>query len=401
MAKIVVAKNSLPYPPTFGTDVVTYQLLKAIAAAHEVTLVAAVVDDGWRQHVDALRAMGIELVPVMMPNKKSAAHRVFFRVMYGLLSAITLSPREAWYFNFPTFRAAVQKAAATADLVQLEYWYLYPTGRALSGVKKVLMKLDAEFVTNRRDADEARSPWARLHRIARYHLRRRLEAKACRIFDEVLCISSVDAAMVQPFCPRPPRVVFPIVELPDASRLCRGFDRRTLVYFGNLRRGVNLQGLLRFLDHVYPRVRSAVPDVRLILRGEPPPPALRARAARDDSIELQAFGDDLPDVLENATATIVPLWIGSGIKIKVLTALSHGVPVVTTPVGAEGIAAEPGSEVLIGSSDEEIANHCITLLTDAARWNELARGARRYAERELDPAVRHPQIASLYAELAG
>jgi glycosyltransferase involved in cell wall biosynthesis len=192
-----------------------------------------------------------------------------------------------------------------------------------------------------------------------------------------------------------------VVVLHDASRLCRGFEGRTLVYFGNLRRGVNLQGLVRFVDAIYPRIQAAVADVRLVLRGEPPPAALRERAARDGSIQLQPFGDDLLDVLEASAIAVVPLWIGSGIKIKVLTALSQGVPVVTTPVGAEGIAATPGSEILVGSSDEEIANHCISLLTDRKQWDRLATGARAWAERELDPSVRHPRVAALYAELAG
>jgi glycosyltransferase involved in cell wall biosynthesis len=400
MARLVVAKNTLPYPPTFGTDVVTFQLLRALATRHEITLVAAVTDESWRAHVGALEHMGIRLVAVPLPHRKSFVHRVAYKILNLARAMFTASPLELWYFNPPAFRAAVARAAREADLVQIEYWYLFPTARSVRGVPTALLKHDAEFNTNRRQMEMAPNPVSRWGARVRWLRRRKFEQEACRLFDHVLCLSPVDASLVAPFCRRPPEVVFPLVPLPPEDRRCQGFSSTTLLYFGNMGRGANLQGLLRFVQHIYPRIRAAVPHVRLILRGDPPPPALRRAVGDDPSVTFQPFGHDLEDVLAGCAATIVPLWVGSGIKIKILTALSYGVPVVTTPVGAEGIGAESGHELLVAASDEEFATATIAVLLQQDTWQTLADGGREFARRTTAPDMRAPQVVALYESLA-
>jgi glycosyltransferase involved in cell wall biosynthesis len=400
MARIVVAKNSLPYPPRFGTDIVTFHLLRAMASRHQVTLVAAVRDDGWRRDESVWRELGIRLVPVLPPNRRSVLHRAFYKILNHVRAALTGTPLEFWYFNPPSFRAAVAAAAREADLVQFEYWYLSPTAKSVSAARKVLLKHDAEFNSNRREIEVANHPVARLRAWLRWRHRRSFEQEACRLFDDVLCLSAVDAELVAPFCRRTPRVVFPILPLPPEEQRCRGFSHRTLLYFGNIGRGANLQGLLRFVGSIYPRIRAAVPDVRLILRGDPPPPALRRAAADDPSIEFQPYGDDLAAVLGACTATIAPLWIGSGIKIKILSALGHGVPVITTPVGVEGIDVIHGEQILVATSDEAFASHTIAVLQQEELWQRLADGGREFARSAVSPDARREGVTELYQELA-
>ena len=173
-----------------------------------------------------------------------------------------------------------------------------------------------------------------------------------------------------------------------------------MLYFGGVTRTANRQGLTRFLREIYPRVKAAVPHATLTVRSEPPPRALTRLAAGDPSITFRPTAPDVTPDLMRASAAVVPLWVGSGIKIKILTALAHGVPVVTTPVGAEGIEAREGDEILVGETPEDFAAALIKLLTDRETWRRLSAGGRRFAERELDAAVRDGPIADLYDELA-
>jgi glycosyltransferase involved in cell wall biosynthesis len=92
--------------------------------------------------------------------------------------------------------------------------------------------------------------------------------------------------------------------------------------------------------------------------------------------------------------------VGSGIKIKILTALAYGLPVVTTPVGAEGIPARDGAEIIVAEKAADFADAVVQLITDGERWRELSAGGLRFAERELSPAARDAEIAELYEELA-
>jgi glycosyltransferase involved in cell wall biosynthesis len=400
MARLVVAKHRLPYPAVTGTDVVTFNLLRAMASRHDVTLVSLVVSKEQEGCAAPFERIGVRLVPVMMPNKKSSFARAFYKLIYAGASWLSASPRDLWYFNPPTFRRAVREAAADADLLQCEYWLLYPTAGAARGARKVLLKHDAEFNANRRLLATIKNPFKKLALFLRYLRRRGYEQAACRKFDDVLCLSPADAELVAPYARRPPRVVFPVVDLPPAEELCRGRDSAALVYFGGTRRPANRQGLEVFLKDIYPRVKKAVPQATFTVRGETPPRGLRRLMARDSSVSFEPTSPALGAELARATAAVVPLWAGSGIKIKILTALAHGLPVVTTPVGAEGIPAREGEGMVVAESAEAFAEAAARLLTDGERWRELSAGGRRFAERELSPAARDAEIAELYEELA-
>jgi glycosyltransferase involved in cell wall biosynthesis len=400
MARLVIAKNRLPYPPVTGTDVVTFNFLRALASRHDVTLVCLITAEEQRRHAAAFERIGVRLVPVMMPNKVNVAARVGYKLLYGAAAWLSGSPLELWYYNPPGFRRAVREACADAELLQCEYWYLYPTARAARGVKKVLLQHDAEFNANRRLAAVTANPFRKFASWMRYLQRRGYEKAACRYFDHVLCLSAVDAELIAPYARREPRVAFPIVDLPPAEETCRGAANAELLYFGGVTRAANRQGLTRFLREIYPGVKAAVPHARLTIRSEPPPRPLARLAANDPSVTFRPTATDISDDLARATAAVVPLWVGSGIKIKILTSLAYGLPVVTTPVGAEGIPAEDGAEIVVAETAEAFAAALTRLLTDGEAWRRLAEGGRRFAERELDPAVRNGQIAELYAELA-
>jgi len=400
MAKIVVVKNRLPYPPLSGTDVVTFHLLRALATRHDVTLVSLIIDERQRRHAGEFAACGVRLVPVMMPNKKSIAHRVAYKIAYWLAAALSGSPRDLWYYNPPALRRAVRDAARGAALVQFEYWFLYPTAAALRGVKKILLQHDAEFQINRRLVALSRSPLRKLGRWLRAVRRKGLEAAACRRFDEVLCLSPADAALLAPYTRRPPVVVFPIVPLPPREEVGRGFASGTLIYFGGTTRDVNRHGLEKFLREIFPAIARAVPDVKFKIIGEKPRGYVARRLRREPAVSWERPRADLAAAVAAAAVAVVPLWAGAGVKIKILTACSYGLPVVTTPVGAEGIPARPGEELLVAATAEEFAAAVITLLRDERRWRALSAGARAFAERETAPGRRNAEVAALYERLA-
>jgi len=400
MARIVVAKHRLPYPAVTGTDVVTFNLLRALATRHDVTLVSMIAREDQRRWAPAFEAAGVRLELVTMPNKRGLASRVFFKAFYTAAAFLSASPRDLWYFNPPAFRNRVRAAARDADLLQLEYWFLYPTAAGVRGPRKVLLAHDAEFSANRRLLAVTANPLLRFPRWFRMVQRRALETAACRRFDEVLCLSAADAALLAPWTPRPPRVVFPVVDLPPRAALSRGFPGKTLIYFGGTRRPCVHHGLSRFLRDIYPLVRAAAPDARLVIMGEEPRASVRRLAARDPSVRIAAPAADLSAALAEAAVAVVPLWAGAGIKVKILTAFAHGLPVVTTPVGAEGIPVRLDAELVVAEDDPAFARAVVRLLTDRGAWDQLAAAGRAFAERELAPAVRDPQLAELYAELA-
>src|SRR5205823_1679221 len=111
---------------------------------------------------------------------------------------------------------------------------------------------------------------------------------------------------------------------------------------------------------VLPLVRERVPDSRLLLVGSRPPAAVRALAS--DAVEVPGWVDSIAPWYQRAAVALVPLRAGSGIRGKILQALGVGRPVVSTPVGAEGIDATEKDGLFVRADPAELAEALVTLL---------------------------------------
>jgi glycosyltransferase involved in cell wall biosynthesis len=106
-------------------------------------------------------------------------------------------------------------------------------------------------------------------------------------------------------------------------------------------------------------------------------------------VRILGWVDNLAPVYREADIVVVPLRAAAGTRIKILEAFSFGRPVVSTPIGAEGLRVTPGGELLLAPDSESFAQVCASLLADAAEQRRLVTRARAYVEREHDPlAVR-------------
>lgn len=173
------------------------------------------------------------------------------------------------------------------------------------------------------------------------------------------------------------RCVPPLFRGPASSdRNYRGAPE--FVFLGLLSLAHNDDGLKWFLRSTWPTVLDMVPNARLRVIGRHAGPEVLAMAAEHgDSVTIDGYVDDLNDALGRAAALVNPLRFGSGIKLKVLEALGRSLPVVSTPIGAEGITSGPGTGVLVGSEPAEIAT-LLHSLTDPDRNAEVSADAERH-----------------------
>ncbi|MGB0970786.1 MAG: glycosyltransferase family 4 protein [Mycobacterium sp.] len=209
---------------------------------------------------------------------------------------------------------------------------------------------------------------------------RRSENRTARRFRRCLLVNEdevgvltrrIDAAPDRIQCV-PPLLATP----PSADRRYRGAPE--FVFLGLLSLPHNDDGLRWFLRQVWPIVLTRQPDACLRVIGRHAgPEALALAAELTDSVVVEGYVPDLDKALGGAAALINPLRFGSGVKLKVIEALSRSLPVVSTPIGAQGIASGPGRGVLIGSEPAEIAN-LLCSLTDPARNEECSAEARNH-----------------------
>lgn len=153
----------------------------------------------------------------------------------------------------------------------------------------------------------------------------------------------------------------------------------------------------RLVDQVWPRVRSLVPESRLLVAGR----GTASLAVIDPETGVEVLGEVPSSVLffERLSVLAFPLHRGSGMKVKVLEAMACGVPVVTTALGAEGIAPNPG--VVVARTDEELAGATADILRDPAERQQRGREAHQAFHRFYAPAPAAAPLADLYRRMAG
>lgn len=140
----------------------------------------------------------------------------------------------------------------------------------------------------------------------------------------------------------------------------------------------NEDAALWLAREIMPELRTLVPEARLAIVGSAPTDAVRGLAARDIVLRADVDDAELADWYATARVAAVPLRFGAGVKLKVVEALTHGLPLVTTPIGAQGLASLPAIAPCTLDA-REFAAALRTALTDDVAWRCQSLAQARYA----------------------
>lgn len=186
---------------------------------------------------------------------------------------------------------------------------------------------------------------------------------------------------------------FPVtVEPPPRPLPATRRDLRVL-YVGTVHYPPNLLGLKWFIRECWPRVRRAFPHAMLDVVGR----GGRQLPASDPGITVHDYVEDLSAAYAAAAVFVVPLFSASGLRLKILDAMNHGLPVVSTTVGYAGIEATAGRDLLVADEAAGFAEHVCALLGDPALRDRLASAGRELLEHNHHPRL----VAEAVDHLAG
>ncbi len=146
-----------------------------------------------------------------------------------------------------------------------------------------------------------------------------------------------------------------------------------LTYVGPESHHANKVGLEWFMDKVWPLIKQRDNSFKLEIIGRWSPSTVSEWSRRYTDVHFMGFVDNLADALRGSTM-IVPIFVGSGIRMKILEAMSYGVPFVSTVVGAEGIPVEDGVHGFITDDSDQFADDVIQLENPQTREEMIRRG---------------------------
>jgi glycosyltransferase involved in cell wall biosynthesis len=401
--RIVFMTHVPPSPASFGAQRRVEGLMSALAGENDVIAVSLVSRDmDARTCERAMREYCTDVVLVPTPPWHGATKRALQLRALGS----TRSFESRWY-DVPELRRTVRRMlnSRPVDVVQVES--LYPYGAWLGvippGPRAPLRVLDAhniEFDLARQQARSVQGMARRIHNLANWPKIQREELRAFRTFDGVTFCSELDEARASQLVPGLRSEVVP--NSVDVDRFKPRpedppSDGRTVMFFGAINYFPNIDGLRYLFREVWPIVERKHPDARLKIVGQHPTPEVLG--FRGPRVEVTGRVDDLRPHLASAALTIVPLRIGGGTRFKIVEAMAMARPVVSTGVGAEGIDAKPGRDILIGNDAAALAEAIVRVLEQPALGASLGARGRALVEAHYSWASAARRCESFWRDL--
>jgi len=228
--------------------------------------------------------------------------------------------------------------------------------------------------------DNERNPLHWLHALITWFRERSFERRIFKSVDQVICITSEEQVFAQNLAPNTPiAVIPPIIDIQSFSQQ-ESEEPSTIVFLGSFAHRPNLESIEWFNAEVFPHILQACPQARLYLIGW----NAQHYASKLSGPQVTIV-DSVPDVrpwLAKAMVFISPIQSGGGARIKNLEALAMACPLVTTPLGAEGLAGHPGIDYLVARDATSFAEAVISLLQNEPLRRAIGQAGRRLVEQE-------------------
>lgn len=248
--------------------------------------------------------------------------------------------------------------------------------RVPTGVRAVGDAHNVEHEVLSRAAAIARNPLWRAFFHQQASVTARDERRLARKFTEVWATSARDAEHFAAVRGDRRVAVVPngvrCFALPTAPAMFSGAP--TLLFVGLMSYFPNADAVDFFLDAIFPLIARRLPGAHFLVVGAGPSQRLRSRAAHN--VTIVGPVPSVAPYFTRITAFVVPLRAGGGTRVKVLEAMAHGAPVVSTTMGCEGLDVRDGQSVLLADSPRDFADAVFRLATDRALAMRIAAGGR-------------------------
>jgi glycosyltransferase involved in cell wall biosynthesis len=271
--------------------------------------------------------------------------------------------------------------------------FFFPLTHALPDVPVIFDTVDLHGLREKREAEL--SDDGDLRTLARRT--EELEIGLMHASDITLVVSSAEKDLLAQTHPDVQvevvsNVHVPVVHNPEIV------GRKGIVFIGSFQHKPNADAIRWYLEQVDPLVRVTHPDVEVSIFGKNPPKDLVHIAP--PHVTFKGYAKDLSDVYDSARVTIAPLRYGAGVKGKVGETLTWGVPVVTTSIGAEGMALSHRETAWIADDPQAFADGISELLDNDGLWTELATAGEDHINAIMGPEALKKALGQVFTQLS-
>ncbi|MGH7494858.1 MAG: glycosyltransferase [bacterium] len=393
---ILFLSTENPYPPDHGHHLRTYYVLKRLAEEHRIYFVAFARTPKEVELKTELERFCASVDIFLLPHGRwrqpfTTAASLFERLPYMVARYRSRSA-------FERIRYLVWRR--NLDLVHFDLPHLAAYLPAVTRLPKILTNHNVESLRLARWAQVEKNPLLKVFLYAQARKLAQFEAALCPLFERCVTVSDSDKEALVRLCGHDNFITLPngvdveYFRPGDTQRLAHA----GLVWTGSMRGAYNRDAVDYFLREIAPRIRARLPHTPMTFVGSSPTPLLKQCARENPNLHFTGYVEDVRPFVDRALVFIAPLRSGSGTKVKILNAMAQARPVVTTSIGAEGIAASADQGQIVADAPAEFAEQVLGLLQNPERAAALGARARQVIEQRYAWKVVMAGMSRIYDE---
>lgn len=402
--KILFVTNSVPYPPTDGVRIKTYNLLKQLSKKHELYLLSF-----YRKGVDSFREISTHIEQLCTIVKLIPHNKKKFRNIDALLNLVNPFVKKPFFakeYESKEMKKAVEGFLRNKE-IDIVHFDTLGAGQYIEAVKDTAAVLSLNDSLALSYMDEARLYPAKnsikktksiIHWLEVY----RYEKELCGRFQKCHVVSELDRQYLQKMNGQIDAEVIPNgVDTGFYRPLRLEQEYPSLVFEGAMAGGA-ADYAIWFINYALRLVIKSIPDIKLYLVGKSPDKRLVKIAAENKNITVTGFVDDVRPYVDRATIFVCPVLRSSGILNKVLQAMAMEKAVVGTPWGFSGIkGCVEGENMISAKTAEEFAAAIVELLNNEDKRRTIGKNARLLVRNNYSWEKTAEGFEKLYEEAIG
>ena len=372
---ILWLKSGPLFPLNTGGRKRTHAMLREINKAHHVTYLAFTTESSpvSPDEIEADYADEKHWIPLREPRAPSPGF--FLSLARNLFFSRLPWALEKWIS--PSMKKAIEEQCQLADYDLVVCDFLYPAPNAVDvelTPPLLLFQHNMESQIWERMAANKENPISKVYFRSQFQRMYRAERRLSEAFSGIVTVSPEDTE----FSRSRYQLTNVLGDVPT------GVDTdyfrpsgppaasKQLGFLGSMDWMPNIEGVTWFVEDIYPDLLSKDPAIELKVIGRNPPPSIEALGQSHPQITITGTVEDVRPHLSECRALVVPLISGGGTRIKILEAISMGIPVISTTVGAEGLSLESEEHLLLADSEDDFAKACHRVLSDDHLAQHLA-----------------------------
>ncbi len=399
--KILQLTNKLPFPPKDGGALATLNMTEGfLHHGHEVTMLAMNTSKHFYDpgQIESKIRKNITLITIPVNTDVS-----LFAALKNLL--ISSIPYNIERFRTKDYEQALVKLLTKNkyDIIQLEGLSLVSYIPAIRKFSKSNIILRAHNVEHRLwdSISSGRKPGIKklYFKILSGRLKR-FETECLNKIDALIPITAKDKTVFLKMGNKKPLFVAPAGITPEKSRDITNDNIifPSIFFIGALDWIPNQDGLLWFIENVWPDIVTKHPEMKFYIAGRNAPGSFCKKLGKQ-GIVFEGEVKNADTFTEDKAIMVVPLFSGSGIRVKILQSMSHGKVVISTPLGAECIEAEHGKHIFYAKSPEEFIENIDYIIGNKSLFEKIGKSARTFVYKNFNNLAITKELLSFYNSL--